>query len=136
VTLHVGMGTFQPVRVEEVTEHQMHPEAYEVSPPAAASLNRAIGEGRRIVAVGTTSVRVLEHCARAGSVHAAAARPGSSSIPLGEFRAVSAMVTNFHLPKSTLLMLVSAFAGTDYVLGAYKLAVEEDTVSTAMATPC
>ena len=126
VTLHVGLGTFQPVRVERVEDVRLHAERYTISAETAAELNAARREGRRIVAAGTTTVRTLEHCAREGEEFAA--HSGSTSIfisPGFEFRVVGALLTNFHLPQSTLLMLVSAFAGRERVLGAYRHAVEE-----------
>lgn len=123
ITLHVGLGTFQPVRVEDVEEHRMHAEVFEVSDNAAAELD---GAGR-VVAVGTTAVRTLEHCARVGG-GAIKAGSGETDIfiyPGFEFRAVGAMLTNFHLPQSTLMMLVSAFAGRELILEAYRHAVIE-----------
>ena len=126
VTLHVGLGTFQPVRVERVEEVHLHAERYTLSAETAAALNRARSEGRRIVAAGTTTVRTLEHCAQRGEEFAPHA--GSTSIfiaPGFAFRAVGALLTNFHLPQSTLLMLVSAFAGRERVLAAYQHAVAE-----------
>ncbi len=126
VTLHVGPGTFQPVRAEKIVEHRMLPERFEIAPDAADAINRARSEGRRIIAVGTTSVRTLETAARAeGTV---AAGEGSSRLfiyPGFAFRIVDGIITNFHLPKSTLLMLVSAFAGRERVLAAYQMAVEQ-----------
>lgn len=121
VTLHVGPGTFLPVRAERIEDHTMHRERYLVPPATAEAVARAKAEGRRVVAVGTTSVRVLESFGgRAGS--------GSTQLfirPGFPFRYVDAMITNFHLPKSTLLMLVSAFAGRDRMLAAYEAAVRE-----------
>ncbi len=123
VTLHVGIGTFRPVSSETLDGHRMHSERYGLSPETAA----AITASRRTLAVGTTVVRVLETCAREGSGEL---RPGSGETdifihPPYEFRAVNALLTNFHLPKSTLLMLVSAFAGRELVLEAYREAVRE-----------
>jgi S-adenosylmethionine:tRNA ribosyltransferase-isomerase len=127
VTLHVGLGTFQPVRVERVEKIELHTERYTLPPETAGELNAALHEGRRIVAAGTTTVRTLEHCAREG--HGGfRAHSGSTNIfisPGFEFRAVKALLTNFHLPESTLLMLVCAFGGTENVLGAYRHAVAE-----------
>ena len=124
ITLHVGLGTFAPLRVENLSEIQLHTEHYAVSAATADALNRARGEDRRIVAVGTTTVRTLEHIAQ---LHQSIeAHSGSTNIfisPGHEFRIVNAMLTNFHLPKSSLLMLVSAFAGRDEILIAYKHAV-------------
>jgi S-adenosylmethionine:tRNA ribosyltransferase-isomerase len=125
VTLHVGLGTFQPVRVERVEDVRLHAERYSISEETAAALNAASREGRRIVAAGTTTVRTLEYCALSGGEFTA--HSGSTSIfiaPAFEFRVVGAMLTNFHLPQSTLLMLVSAFAGRERVLAAYRHAVE------------
>lgn len=126
LTLHVGRGTFRPVRVEDVTRHQMDAEVFEIGPPAAAAINAAGPRGGRIVAVGTTCVRALESAAgEDGTI-----RPGRGSTnlfitPGYRFRAVGAMVTNFHLPKSTLLMLASAFAGRERLLAAYAEAIQE-----------
>ncbi|MFC1717456.1 tRNA preQ1(34) S-adenosylmethionine ribosyltransferase-isomerase QueA [Candidatus Poribacteria bacterium] len=122
--LHVGLGTFQPVRVENIEEHDLHSEEFEVTPEVARQINETRDSGGKIVAVGTTSVRTLESSADA-SGHVL---PGSGSTdifiyPGHKFHAVDALVTNFHLPKSTLLMLVSAFAGRDFVMEAYREAV-------------
>jgi S-adenosylmethionine:tRNA ribosyltransferase-isomerase len=126
VTLHVGLGTFLPVRVEDVTQHKMHTEVYKVPEETAAAVNRARSEGRRVFALGTTSARTLETAAtedrqlRAGQ--------GESDIfiyPGYRFKLIDGLVTNFHLPKSTLLMLVSAFAGREFILSAYQQAVAE-----------
>jgi len=124
VTLHVGLGTFQPVRVEQVEEVRLHAERYTISEQTAAALNAARRDGRRVVAAGTTTVRTLEHCVLSGEEFAP--HSGSTSIfiaPGFAFRVVGALLTNFHLPQSTLLMLVSAFAGRERVLGAYRHAV-------------
>jgi S-adenosylmethionine:tRNA ribosyltransferase-isomerase len=127
ITLHIGLATFQPVRTDHVEEHQMGAERYEISEAAAAAVNRALNEGRRVVAVGTTSVRALEHVARE---HDGEIVPGKGEtslfiIPGFQFRVVRALLTNFHLPKSTLLMLVSAFAGRELILRAYAHAISE-----------
>jgi S-adenosylmethionine:tRNA ribosyltransferase-isomerase len=127
ITLHVGLGTFQPIRVERVENHKIHSEQYFISDPAADAINQALRTGRRIVAVGTTTVRTLEHAARAGN---GTILPGPAAADLFiypgfEFKVVHAMLTNFHLPQSSLLMLVSAFAGTETVLNAYNHAVAE-----------
>jgi S-adenosylmethionine:tRNA ribosyltransferase-isomerase len=125
VTLHVGLGTFQPVRVERIEDVHLHSEHYSLSAETAAALNAARREKRRVVAVGTTTVRTLEHCAHAADEFTPHA--GSTSIfiaPGFDFRIVGALLTNFHLPQSTLLMLVSAFAGREPVLAAYRHAVE------------
>lgn len=125
ITLHVGYGTFQPVRVDNVDEHQMEAEHYEVSPDAAAALTRARRDGRRIVAVGTTSTRTLESLTidSAGDVQAGSGDTALFIRPGHRFALVSGLITNFHLPKSSLLMLVSAFAGRERVLEAYREAV-------------
>ena len=128
VTLHVGLGTFAPLRVERVDEVRLHSERYTLSAETAESLNRAVREGRRIVAVGTTVVRTLEHCALQAVGAPLAPHSGSTQIfisPGFEFRLVGGLLTNFHLPQSSLLMLVSAFAGRERVLAAYRHAVEE-----------
>jgi S-adenosylmethionine:tRNA ribosyltransferase-isomerase len=123
LTLHVGLGTFQPVRVDEVAAIRLHAERYSLPEQTALEVNRALAEGRRVVAAGTTTVRVLEHCA---SIDRLEPHSGSTSIflsPGAPFRAVGALLTNFHLPQSTLLMLVSAFAGKEQTLAAYRHAV-------------
>ena len=138
ITLHVGLGTFQPVHAEEVEEHKLHREWYRISEAAAAQINGALAAGRRVVAVGTTTVRTLEYAAltKVPSTEylvpskTVKIAPGSGEAdifiyPGFEFRIVGAMLTNFHLPKSTLLMLVSAFAGREKVLAAYRHAVQE-----------
>jgi S-adenosylmethionine:tRNA ribosyltransferase-isomerase len=128
LTLHVGLGTFQPVRVEVVEQHKLHSERFEIPPEAAASIQKARDAGRRIVAVGTTTVRTLEYAAQREREGRIAAHRGEADIfiyPGFSFRVVGAMLTNFHLPKSTLLMLVSAFAGRERVLDAYQHAVAE-----------
>ncbi|MDE3186939.1 MAG: tRNA preQ1(34) S-adenosylmethionine ribosyltransferase-isomerase QueA [Acidobacteriota bacterium] len=127
ITLHVGMGTFAPLRVERVEEVQLHRERYTLPPATAEAVNRARHEGRRVVAVGTTVVRTLEHCALAEGAEALKAHSGETEIfisPGFPFRVVGALLTNFHLPQSSLLMLVSAFAGRERVLAAYRHAVE------------
>jgi len=126
VTLHVGLGTFQPVRVDRVEDIHLHTERYTLPESTANELNAARREGRRVVAAGTTTVRTLEHCALSGSDFAP--HSGSTNVfisPGFEFRAVQALLTNFHLPQSTLLMLVSAFGGREHVLNAYQHAVTE-----------
>lgn len=126
VTLHVGLGTFQPVREERVEDHRLHRESYSISTEAAGAINEAVNTGRRVVAVGTTTVRTLEHSARASG--RVAAEKGEADLfiyPGFEFRVVGAMLTNFHLPQSTLLMLVCAFGGQERVLNAYQHAVRE-----------
>lgn len=128
VTLHVGLGTFQPVHVETVEEHKLHTEWYQISEDAAGRINAALDAKRRVVAIGTTTVRTLEFAAAQspdGRVHAGTGEADIFIYPGFQFRAVGALLTNFHLPKSTLLMLVSAFAGREHVLAAYKHAVAE-----------
>lgn len=127
ITLHVGLGTFQPVRVERVEEHQLHSERYSISEDAAGKIEQARRESRRIVAVGTTTVRTLEFAAQQSNGEI---RPGSGEAnifiyPGYKFRVVQALLTNFHLPESTLLMLVSALAGKENTLRAYRHAVEQ-----------
>ncbi len=133
LTLHVGLGTFQPVHVENVEEHKLHRESFSISDAAAAQINGALAEKRRVVAVGTTTVRTLEFAAyqnasnspRAATVSAGSGEADIFIYPGFKFRVVNAMLTNFHLPKSTLLMLVSAFAGRENLLQAYAHAVQE-----------
>ena len=128
VTLHVGLGTFQPVHVERVEDHKMHGEPYSISAAAAEQLNRACAAGRRVVAVGTTTVRTLEHAALQNPqarIEAGSREANLFIYPGFAFRVVGALVTNFHLPQSTLLMLVAAFAGRERLLAAYRHAVEE-----------
>jgi S-adenosylmethionine:tRNA ribosyltransferase-isomerase len=131
ITLHVGLGTFQPVRVDRVEDHQIHSESYSISPGTASAINLALQNKRRVIAVGTTTVRTLEHAVRAGG---GAIVAGSASADLFiypdseqgfEFKVVRAMLTNFHLPLSSLLMLVSAFGGRENMLRAYQHAVAE-----------
>ena len=131
VTLHVGLGTFQPVRAEEVGEIRLHAERYTLPEDTAAAINRARAEGRRIVAGGTTTTRTLEHCATLAEATGAemAGHRGETSIFLSpgyRFRVVNGLLTNFHLPKSTLLMLVCGFAGMEATLAAYRHAVEAE----------
>jgi S-adenosylmethionine:tRNA ribosyltransferase-isomerase len=136
ITLHVGYGTFKPVRVEDVEAHVVDPEPYEISAPAAAAINRALDEGRRVIAVGTTTTRALEHAAlnsglpRASGSESRGVAPGRRHADLFiypgfDFRVIRGLLTNFHLPKSSLLMLVSAFAGRERVLDAYREAVAQ-----------
>jgi S-adenosylmethionine:tRNA ribosyltransferase-isomerase len=127
VTLHVGYGTFKPVRVEEVEAHVVDPEPYDISAPAAAAINLALDTGRRVVAVGTTTTRALEDAARRGGGRLRAGRADAELFihPGFDFQVISGLMTNFHLPKSSLLMLVAAFAGRERVLAAYKEAVEQ-----------
>lgn len=125
LTLHVGLGTFRPVKVSDVTKHKMHSEYYSVSEETAAVINEAKANGGRIICVGTTSCRTLESASENGIV-----KPGSGFTdifiyPGYKFKMTQALITNFHLPKSTLVMLVSALAGKDNILNAYKHAVDE-----------
>ena len=125
VTLHVGAGTFQPVKVDNIEEHHMHSEYIEVSAEVAEAVKATRAAGKRVVAVGTTSVRSLESASASGEI---APFYGDSEIfiyPGYRFRSVDAIITNFHLPESTLIMLVSAFAGREHTLNAYKVAVEQ-----------
>ncbi len=127
ITLHVGPGTFQPVRTATVEEHKMGYERFEISEAAADAVNRALGEGRRVVAVGTTTVRTLEHVARhhQGRIAPSSGETDLFIFPGFEFQVTNALVTNFHLPRSTLLILACAFAGQELILQAYRHAIEE-----------
>jgi S-adenosylmethionine:tRNA ribosyltransferase-isomerase len=135
ITLHVGLGTFQPVRVEKVEDHKLHRENYEISKEVALAINRAKREGRRVVAVGTTTVRTLEYAAENAADQAGGCGEGWVEAGSGEadifiypghrFRIVDAILTNFHLPQSTLLMLVCAFGGKEAVMNAYLHAIAE-----------
>ncbi|MBQ2777968.1 MAG: tRNA preQ1(34) S-adenosylmethionine ribosyltransferase-isomerase QueA [Peptococcaceae bacterium] len=125
VLLHVGLGTFRPVQVDDILSHKMHSEYYRITQEAADTINKALDEGRRVIAVGTTSTRTLESAAKDGRV---VAGDGDTSIfiyPGYQFQVLSGLITNFHLPKSTLVMLVSALAGREHVLHAYEEAVKE-----------
>lgn len=128
VTLHVGLGTFRPVKVENVDDHIMHSEYYEITEEAADIINRAKAEGRRVICVGTTSLRTVESAATVSSD--GRINPGNAwtqifIYPGYEFKCVNALITNFHLPESTLVMLVSALAGKDYIMKAYEEAISE-----------
>jgi S-adenosylmethionine:tRNA ribosyltransferase-isomerase len=126
VTLHVGYGTFEPVRVDDVAKHRVSPERFEIAAPAAEQLERARRDGRRIVAVGTTTTRALETCiSRHGRFVAGQQTADLTITPGYEFGAVGAMLTNFHLPQSSLLILVSTFAGHELIMRAYRHAVVE-----------
>lgn len=128
LTLHVGLGTFAPLRVERLEEIRLHTERYTLPEQTAAELNQARSEGRRVIAVGTTTVRTLEHCALAAAGRPLEPHSGSTNIfisPGFRFQIVGGLLTNFHLPQSSLLMLVSAFAGREHVLAAYRHAVEQ-----------
>jgi S-adenosylmethionine:tRNA ribosyltransferase-isomerase len=126
VLLHVGLGTFRPVKEEIITDHKMHSEYYAVSQAAADTINKAKAEGRRIIAVGTTSVRTLESAT--GDDGIVKAGSGNTQIfiyPPYKFKCVDALITNFHLPESTLIMLVAAMTGREKILSLYELAVKE-----------
>jgi S-adenosylmethionine:tRNA ribosyltransferase-isomerase len=125
ITLHVGYGTFKPVRTPDVESHIVDPEHYEIPAAAAEAINRALAEGRRVIAVGTTTTRALEDaaCRGGGRVVAGPAEAKAFIYPGFDFRVIGGLVTNFHLPKSSLLMLVAAFAGRERVLAAYREAV-------------
>lgn len=125
VTLHVGAGTFQPVRVEQIEHHAMHSEWMRLDATVVAAVERTRARGGRVVAVGTTSVRCLESAARQGGLQPFTGETDIFITPGYEFRVVDVLLTNFHLPESTLLMLVSAFAGHDFILRAYRHAVEQ-----------
>ena len=123
ITLNVGAGTFQPVRVHDLSEHKMHTEAYFVPQATVDAIAATKAAGRRVVCVGTTSMRALESAARGGELEAGEAESDLFILPGYRFRVADALITNFHLPKSTLLMLVSALAGVDIIRGAYAHAV-------------
>lgn len=125
VTLHVGLGTFRPVAKENIEEHEMHKEWYDVPQITADAVNRAKTEGRRIIAVGTTSVRTLESAGQTGTLVAGGGWTQLYIYPGYEWNIVDAIVTNFHLPESTLIMMMAAFAGTNHILSAYKEAVNQ-----------
>ena len=125
VTLHVGAGTFQPVRVDKVTDHKMHSEVMDVGEDVCRLVTATKAAGKRVIAVGTTSVRCLESAAHSGVIQPYQGETAIFIYPSYQFRVVDALVTNFHLPESTLLMLVSAFAGYRNTMGAYQAAVEQ-----------
>ena len=125
VNLNVGLGTFRPVKVEDVTSHKMHTEYFEINKENAEKINKAKKEGRRIIAVGTTSVRTLESAANEdGTVNAVSGDTSIFIYPPYKFKVIDSLITNFHLPKSTLIMLVSAFAGYENTMDLYETAVE------------
>ncbi len=126
VTLHVGAGTFQPVRAEQIDEHIMHSERYEISPASVAAITRARAAGGRVIAVGTTSMRTLESAGQSGTLNAESGETDIFITPGYRFKIVDVLLTNFHLPKSTLLMLVCAFGGMQQMLAAYRHAVEQE----------
>ena len=126
VTLHVGLGTFRPVKVDDISDHHMHSEWYELDEKASSTLRKARREGRRVIAVGTTSCRTLETvAAKDPGMHPCSGWTDIFIYPGVDFRCIDGLITNFHLPESTLIMLVSAFAGKEHVLNAYKTAVSE-----------
>jgi len=125
VTLHVGAGTFQPVRVERLSDHKMHSEWFEVPAETVAAIAATRARGGKVVAVGTTTLRALESAAQGGTLHAGARETAIFITPGFEFRVVDRLLTNFHLPKSTLMMLVSAFAGYDQVMALYRHAIAQ-----------
>ena len=126
VTLHVGLGTFRPVKVDKIEDHEMHGEYFHISKEVADEINRRRANGGRVIAVGTTSCRVLESASdENGILHPMNAETAIFIYPGYKFKAIDALITNFHLPESTLIMLISALAGRDNVMNAYKTAVEE-----------
>lgn len=125
LTLHVGAGTFQPVRVKLLAEHRMHSERFAIPPATVAAVERTHARGGKVIAVGTTSLRALEAAAQAGELRAGAAETDIFITPGYSFRVVDRLITNFHLPKSTLLMLVSAFSGIDTIRDAYRYAIDQ-----------
>ncbi len=124
VTLHVGAGTFQPVRVDNIQEHKMHSELYSVPQATVEAIRQARDRGGKVTAVGTTVLRALESAARSGELHAGSGETDIFITPGYRFQVVERLLTNFHLPKSTLLMLVSAFAGKEHIMHAYRHAIE------------
>lgn len=127
VTLHVGLGTFRPVKAEAITDHHMHTEQFHIEPEVAEEINRRRAAGGRVIAVGTTACRVLESVTdEQGIVHPMSGETGIFIYPGYRFRAVDALITNFHLPESTLIMLVSALGGRENIMNAYRTAVEEE----------
>lgn len=126
LTLHVGLGTFQPVKVEDIENHKLHEEYFDISQTSADQLNSIIEEGRKVVAVGTTSVRALEAVASDGRIRPYRGFTDIFIYPGYQFKAVDALITNFHLPRSTLLMLISAFADREFILEAYRQAIARE----------
>lgn len=126
VTLHVGIGTFRPVNVEDVNEHKMHSEYYSISQETAEAINKAKDDGRRVIAVGTTTTRTLESAAIEGKIEESSGWTEIFIYPGFEFQIIDGLITNFHLPKSTLLMLVSAFSSKEIILSAYDEAIKND----------
>jgi S-adenosylmethionine:tRNA ribosyltransferase-isomerase len=127
LTLHVGVGTFMPVKAEEVEKHRLEPEFFEIPRETAGVLNHAYAAGRRVIGVGTTVTRALESAVdEEGRIQALRRKTDLFILPGHRFRAINGLVTNFHLPRSTLLMLVSAFAGREFILAAYQEAMERN----------
>lgn len=127
LTLHVGIGTFLPVKHEAIENHRLEPEFFELSPETTAALNNARISGKRVIAVGTTVIRALESCAdEKGGLQPTRGETGLFILPGHRFRAVDGLITNFHLPRSTLLMLVSAYAGREFILAAYEEAIKKN----------
>lgn len=125
ITLHVGLGTFQPVKEDDITKHKIHSEYFELDKKTAERLNQAKHDGRRIVACGTTTVRVLEYCARDGKVRAKSGETNIFIYPGYKFKFIDVLITNFHVPKSTLIMLIAAFAGKKFIDKAYQVAIKK-----------
>lgn len=125
VTLYVGLGTFEPVRVDDVRQHDMHVEEYFIDPEVAEKINRAKKENRKVISIGTTTARTLESAWKEGSLQSGMGETNIFIYPPYQFKAVDQLLTNFHLPESTLLMMISAFAGKEYIMGAYQKAIEE-----------
>jgi S-adenosylmethionine:tRNA ribosyltransferase-isomerase len=126
LTLHVGYGTFAPVRVEDIRQHKIHTEWFHLDTHAAAAINKTKAQGNRVVAVGTTTVRTLEYCVTdEGGIEPQSGMCDLFIYPGHKFKSVDAMITNFHLPQSTLMMLVSAFAGRENIMNAYAEAVDQ-----------
>jgi S-adenosylmethionine:tRNA ribosyltransferase-isomerase len=125
VTLHVGSGTFQPVRVDDLSEHLMHKEYFAVLPETVAAVQQARSRGGRVIAIGTTAVRALESASKSGQLEAGFGDTDLFITPGYQFKSVDAILTNFHLPESTLLMLVSAFAGYEHIMSAYRHAIDQ-----------
>ena len=125
ITLHVGLGTFRPVKVENIEEHEMHEEFYTIPQETVDLIRKTKEAGGRVIAVGTTSIRALESAAETGELQANTGATKIFIYPGYQFKVIDGIITNFHLPKSTLIMLISAFAGRDFILRAYKEAVNE-----------
>lgn len=125
MTLHVGIGTFRPVAEENIEDHEMHREWYTIEKETAQKVNEAKEEGRRIIAVGTTSVRTLESAGQTGRVEAGSSWTQLYIYPGYQWQVVDAIVTNFHLPESTLIMMMASFAGREHILAAYEEAVRQ-----------